>query len=136
MFHQVFLRLFGTAIDLYLETTLKNNKMKKLIVSIVMLVPFISFAQNSISEKINGATESTNPFAQIVNENQVSQEYLDIVQTAAILDISNTQPRSRGESTGSTSIPSSLVNLNTLTNGLQPANNARGSMTLTSIFEK
>ena len=110
--------------------------MKKLIVSIVMLVPFISFAQNSISEKINGTTESTNPFAQIVNQNQVSQEYLDIVQTAAILDISNTQPRSRGESTGSTSIPSSLVNLNTLTNGLQPANNARGSMTLTSIFDK
>mgnify|MGYP000941988344 FL=1 len=110
--------------------------MKKLIVSLVMIIPFIGFAQNSITEKIEGSTVKNNPFAKIVTHNQVSQDYLDITQTAAILDISNTKPRTRGGSTTISSVPRNTVSLETLTKGLESTSTARGSMTLTSIFEK
>lgn len=110
--------------------------MKKLFVSLVILVPFIGFAQNSISEKIEGTNNNQNPFAQIETHHTVSSEYLDIVQTAAMLDISNTQRRTRGASTSSTSIPKTMVSLDKLTNGLEQSDSKTGNVQLKSIFEK
>jgi len=127
---------FGTAIGLCTKTTIKNNKMKKLIVSLVMIIPFIGFAQNSISENIDGTNNNTNPFATIETQHKVSTEYLDIAQTAAILDIGNTQRRTRGASTSSTSIPRSTVSLEMLTTGLESTDSTNGKVLLKSIFEK
>ena len=101
-----------------------------------MIIPFIGFAQNSVSEKIEGTNDNQNPFAKIENQHMVSTEYLDIAQTAAMLDISNTKRRTRGASTSSTSIPRTMVSLETLTTGLEQTGSTTGNVQLKSIFEK
>ncbi len=113
--------------------------MKKLIVLIIAVLPAISFAQNTISENINQQknTVEVNPFVSLQTNNLVSQEYLDINQTAAMLDLNNGR-RTRGNTRGATpSLPATMVDLNTLTNGLNASTPSESkNETLKSVFSK
>ena len=93
--------------------------MKKLIVTLALAAPFFGFAQEVKNENAN---QNENPFAAITNGNQVSQEFIDISQTAAVLNIDNgTRSATRGAQS-LVNIPREFIDLNLLTDGLKPDN--------------
>ena len=91
--------------------------MKKLIVTLALAAPFFGFAQEE-----QKANQNEDPFAAITNGNQVSQEYIDISQTAAVLNIGNgTRSATRGAQS-LVNIPKEFIDVSLLTDGLKPDN--------------
>jgi Skp family chaperone for outer membrane proteins len=86
--------------------------MKKIIATLALALPLAIFAQE----------EQTNndPFAAINNGNKVSQEYIDIAQTTAVLNIQNTERGVGNISSGLVNIKRELIDIEQLTNGLKP----------------
>ena len=103
--------------------------MKKLIALFVLVIPTLTFAQ--LQEK-----ETTeNPFTGIHTGEYVDVNYIDINQTAAMLDLTNPNSRRavRGKVRGNNTdnnIPRGTVELNTLTKGL----NLTDQSTLNDMF--
>ena len=91
--------------------------MKKSIITLALSVPFAIFAQN---DNLNNQTNN-HPFAAINNGNKVSQEYIDIAQTTAVLNIQNTQRGVGNISSGLVNIKRELIDIEQLTNGLKPS---------------
>ena len=94
-----------------------TNKMKKSIITLALSVPFAMFAQNDM---LNNDNQNNDPFAAINNGNKVSQEYIDIAQTTAVLNIQNTQRGVGNISSGLVNIKRELIDVEQLTNGLKP----------------
>ena len=91
--------------------------MKKSIITLALSVPFAMFAQNDM---LNNDNQNNDPFAAINNGNKVSQEYIDIAQTTAVLNIQNTQRGVGNISSGLVNIKRELIDVEQLTNGLKP----------------
>ena len=91
--------------------------MKKSIITLALSVPFAMFAQNDM---LNNDNQNNDPFAAINNANKVSQEYIDIAQTTAVLNIQNTQRGVGNISSGLVNIKRELIDVEQLTNGLKP----------------
>jgi hypothetical protein len=90
--------------------------MKNAIATLALALPFAIFAQNA-----NGQNNQNNdPFAAINNGNKVSQEYIDIAQTTAVLNIQNTERGVGNISSGLVNIKRQLIDVEQMTNGLKP----------------
>ena len=110
--------------------------MKKLIVALVILVPALSFAQIEQESEINLPENNIeNPFTSIDTREYIQQDYLDLNQTAAMLNLSQRNGRkTRGATRGATSIPRTTVDVNSLTKGLD-VEKSESTLTLNSIFD-
>ncbi len=104
--------------------------MKKLFALFVIVIPTLSFAQ--LQEK----ETKENPFTGIHTGEYVDANYIDINQTAAMLDLTNPNSRRaiRGKVRGNNeemSLPRGTVDLNTLTEGM----NLTDQSTLNDLFK-
>ena len=104
--------------------------MKKLFALFVLVIPSLTFAQ--LQEK----ETKENPFNGIHTGEYVDASYIDINQTAAMLDLTNPNSRRgvRGKVRGNTTesnIPRGTVDLNTLTEGM----NLTDQSTLNDLFK-
>lgn len=102
--------------------------MKKLFALFVLVLPNLMFAQ--LQEK-----ETNNPFTGIQTGEYVDVNYIDINQTAAMLDLTNPNSRRavRGKVRGdnaNNNIPRGTVEISTLTEGL----NVTDQSTLNELF--
>lgn len=93
--------------------------MKKLIATLVLAAPAFVFAQELPNAENN---QNENPFKQIATTNQVSTEYIDISQMAAVLNISNETRSATHAAQSLVNIPRELIDLSLLTDGLKPDN--------------
>ncbi len=89
--------------------------MKKLIVTLALSAPFFGFAQEVPNAQLN---QDNNPFKAITEGHQVDQDYVDISQMAAVLNISNTTRSATRGAQMLIEIPREFIEISQLTDGL------------------
>jgi hypothetical protein len=94
--------------------------MKKIIVTLALAAPFFGFAQEAPKTEAN---QNNNPFTAITTGNQVDQEYIDISQMTAVLNITNTQRSATRGAQMLVDIPREFIEISQLTEGLERVDN-------------
>ncbi len=96
--------------------------MKKLIVTLALAAPFFGFAQEVPNTEQN---QENNPFTAITTGNQVDQDYVDISQMTAVLNITNTQRSATRGAQMLVDIPREFIEVSQLTDGLERDDNSK-----------